>query len=193
MTPLKLAIIGLAIAALVAGALLVKHDATAGGLLLAVGGKLLGLALPEIGKKDPPSSGDSQAVSARPLSNRPPGGFDAPMSRLRGHRWLPAWLPACILMLLLCAGCSRFARINWGKVEACAPAESALTKIVAGILEGTGSVEAELEAVAVDYGGQAVRCAVEQIVADIGAVPVGARESRKAARGRAFLSKVRDQ
>lgn len=51
MTALKLAIIALGIVALIAGVLLVKHDPVAGGTLLAIGGKLIGLAFPEIGAK----------------------------------------------------------------------------------------------------------------------------------------------
>jgi hypothetical protein len=55
MTPLKLATIALGLAALVGGAFLVTHNPMAGGALLAAGGKLLGLALPEVGKKKPES------------------------------------------------------------------------------------------------------------------------------------------
>lgn len=55
MTPLKLLTILLGLAAIVGGAFLVTHNPVAGGTLLAAGGKLLGLALPEIGKKLAPA------------------------------------------------------------------------------------------------------------------------------------------
>lgn len=78
MTPIKLAMLALALVALVAGALIVKHDATVGGTLLVVGGKLVGLTFPEIGaKKGPPSGGQSegggdvfpQTSDGKPLSD----------------------------------------------------------------------------------------------------------------------------
>jgi hypothetical protein len=51
MTTTKLVAIGLGLAALGVGALLVAAHPAEGGTLLAVGGKLLGLVWPELGAK----------------------------------------------------------------------------------------------------------------------------------------------
>jgi hypothetical protein len=115
MTNTKLAMLALALLSLVAGALIVKHDAGVGGILLAVGGKLIGLTFPEVGaKKDPPPPAPKavgpadvfpQSMDGTPISERPSGGMDAEF-RVWDSRAALACAPLLIAALCLLAGCS---------------------------------------------------------------------------------------
>lgn len=117
MTNTKLLTIALALACLVAGALLVTHNPVAGGTLLAAGGKLLGLALPEIGKK-PAAEADADDT----------------------QRIGPLLVLIVAGLALSSEGC-RNTGVDWPKVLQCAaPLEQPLLVSVANVLAGDGGI-----------------------------------------------------
>lgn len=197
-TPLKLAMIALALLALVGGSYLSQHggDATLVLILGTVGGKLLGLIFPEVGaKKDPPSGAGTGDGASKGGSgpDDPTLRINALTARLR-LGVLAVVMPVFALgmaasVAVVLPGCG--SHVNWPKVAQCTEQlEQPLLTGVGNVLAGTGDVESELTEIAKTKGPDLVLCAVQQLVSDLGSAPVTARASRQATRGRAFLAKV---
>lgn len=169
---------------------LVAHFVPAYSVLLSQILNVLGIGVVGVGAVQITSrDGDKEVPRLARFSNkRPPSDGAAAMSMLRGRRWLPAWTPAFLLMLLV-AGCVR--HVTWPQLAACAQqVEQPLLVAVGEVLAGSGKVDEELAELTATYAPSLVECAVQQLVSGIAAAPPSARSTRALARGRAFLARV---
>lgn len=100
---------------------------------------------------------------------------------------------SALAILMLCAGCSLFSKVDWPKVVQCGgDLAQAELSAVQRILAGNGDTTAELESLAKSYAPSTIECAVQQVISDLQGHGYAMSRADVAAvqRGREFLAKV---